>query len=163
MPLNSVQLYVKGILDGQPSPELPAAEVFISPPNPGDATVPQIYVWGGQLHEERDAFPRAQGIGTGGRKWLHWTVSIWVYYPDNADAYNIDTAFPTLLDAVLETLRSTPLPAALTDSMTSWPSNVIYIGEDIRMQYGTPRATEDQRLIWQSALITAAVDEMIQA
>lgn len=163
MPLNSVQTYVRDLLQGQTSPELPPAEVFISPPNPGDATVPQVYVWGGQLHEERASFPRGQGIGTGGRKWLHWTVAIWVYYPDDANSYAIDSAFPALLDAILETLRATPLPAPLTDATDGVGSSVFYIGEDIRMSYATPRAEEDQRYIWQSARIDAQVDEMIQA
>lgn len=163
MPLNSMQQYVKKLLDGQVSAELQPAEVFIAPPNPGDATVPQVFIWGGQLFEERESFPRGQGIGTGGRKWLHWTIAIWVVYPDDAEAYDINTAFPALLDAILETLRAASLPVPLTDPTTGTASDIFYIGEQIRMEYATPRATEDQRIIWQSARIDAQVDEMIQA
>lgn len=158
MPLNSVQQYVRALLDGQQSPQQAPAQAFISPPLPGDADVPQIYVWGGRLQEQRETMPRG-----GGYKKLHWQVSIWVYMPDVADDAEIDTAFPCLIDAIMDTLRAVPLPVALSDPVTAQVSSILFVGEQLQVQYGTPRATADQRYIWQNALITADVDELLQA
>lgn len=158
MPLNSVQQYVQAQLVGLTVPQNATPDVYIEPPVPGDATVPQIYVWGGQLTETRDTMPRG-----GGRKLLKWNVSIFVFSPDEADAPNIDTAFPVLLDTLAATLRAIVLPVAITDSVTAVASEILFIGEDLTIHYGQPRALADQRYIWQNAVIQAAVTELLQA
>ena len=158
MPLNSVQQYVRSQLENLTVPQNATPDVYIAPPVPGDAAVPQLYVWGGQLTETRETMPRG-----GGRKLLRWTVSIFVYSPDEADAPNIDTAFPVLLDTLAATFRAITLPVALTDSVTGAQSEILFIGEDMTIHYGQPRALQDQRYIWQNAVIQATVVELLQA
>lgn len=165
MPLVSVQLYVRDLLQGQQSPLLAPATAYVSPPVPGTAITPQVYVWGTDLTEERQTMPRngSAGVHGGGYKYLTYQLDVWLYYIDKADAPLIDQRFPGFVDAVMQTLRAAPVPAPLLDPQTNVQSQVLEIGERMRVRYATPRAMGDEGQLWQSCTVTVQVKELLQA
>ncbi len=116
MPLNSVQQYVLGLVDGVRAIGITTpTQAYIKPEIYADAaSAPQVYVWAAAMHESRKAMTSARP----GYKKLLWRVSIWVHYIEDANAQNGYTDFPNLIDTLMEALRSTPLPAAITDSIS---------------------------------------------
>lgn len=170
MPLNTVQLQLKSILDQMP---LPAGwdplEAFIAPPNPRDeARAPAAYIWGGHGDESRAAKPRAEyaNLGSGGIKQIVHQVSIWLTAFDDSEQPEVDTNFPAIVDAVLAQLRNTPMTDGTqhaVDPILGTVSNLLNIGENMSWEYGAARAVADQRLLRLDAEINVEVYEYFQA
>lgn len=171
MPLNTVQCHLKSVLENLPLPrDLGLLDAFIAPVNPNTETQPPgCYIWGSNGNESRMARPRAQpGVLTsGGNKELVHQVDVWLIWfgdPTEADA---DTAFPSVIDAVMACLRNTMLLDAVTihavDPITGQQSDLLTIGENMSWEYAPVRATADQRYLRYDALITCEVVEVIQA
>jgi len=158
MGLAAVQLHVKQLLDGLVAPQaVGPLQAHVAPPVPGSVTVPQAYVWGARMREERQSVPRGAGF-----RRARWDVYIWLYDVEASDDAQADTRFPALIDAVLNVLRTAPMPVPLTDPVTGAVTQLVAIGEEFELDVGTPRATADQRLVWQNALVQAPCIEIAQ-
>jgi hypothetical protein len=169
MPINTVQEFLRVTLQQLALPlGLGALQAYITPPNPGDGTVPTAYIWGSRGDENRLALPRARpGVLTsGGTKNLVHQVDIWVVWHGDGDNPSIDRYFPAMVDAVLAKLRNVSLSDGAThqaDPTTGTLSNILDVGERMTWEYGPVRATDDQRTLRFDAQITVEIHETIQA
>jgi hypothetical protein len=101
MPLNTVQQYSKGILDGTPMPlGLAPLAAYITPPNPGTAEVPTLFIWDAEGDERRETMPRAKPVTagtlltTGAFKFLEHKLEMYVTMVDYSDDIQVDSNFP---------------------------------------------------------------------
>jgi hypothetical protein len=171
MPLNTVQLRLKSVLDQLPLPQdLGILQAFIQPFNPNtDGTDACAYIWGSHGDETRLSKPRALpgDLSTGGDKTIHHSVDIWLVWFGEAEDPRADSQFPAVIDAVTACLRNTTLlgPETLNavDPITGQQSNLSAIGEDMQWNYAPVRAVADQRYLRYDAQITCQVTEVIQA
>lgn len=170
MPLNTVQCYLKGVLNGSILPlDLGTLEAFITPPNPNDDAVnPAAYIWGSRGRENRGALPRAQpgNLSTGAWKFIDHDVSIWLTWFGAADDQFADQQFPTVVDAVCAVLRNTNLldeTQYATDPVTGQQSNLLDVGERMSWDYGPVHATADQRYLRYDAQLVISIQEWFQA
>ncbi len=157
MSLNAVQVYLQQALDGldSPSPNVPPAQAWVLPPavvNTADA--PQLFIWGGELDEQRATMPRFTG-----QKRVTYDVDIWVQFTTASDASLQD--FPQLLDAVRSFLRNLNLPINLLDAISGETSVIQTIGEHIRVTYAPPVASANQRLYFHTGTIHCYITEFI--
>lgn len=169
MPLNSVQSYVKGILDGltlpaptgQPASTLTA---WVTPPTLEDLNGPRAYIWGGRNRGYRQTMPRAKPNqpATGGFKWLDWTIDIYLVYLTAPDDAQIDQEFPLMVDAVLSALWNTTMPVFITDPTTGLESQVLAIGEDWELEYPPERTPATLRMLYYTCRIAMDVREAVQ-
>jgi hypothetical protein len=165
MPLNTVQTYVKGLLNELAVPfyEVPLT-AYIQPPSPGSLTGPTAYIWGSVWNESRQTAPRrlpTASVGTGGFKKVIYQVDIYVKCPDASDYAYSDNAFPSVLDAVSQALNTTTMPITLTDPTTGLVSQIISVGEVISGDYSPVHVLDDQRYVIYEALLRAQVEEVI--
>lgn len=160
MPLNSVQLYTKSIINGIVPPLLPNAPVqaYIAPPVPGDmGASPQAYVWGGTFRERRQTAPRGQAF-----KRVDYQLDVWVIHAEDPSDPNADQMFPTTVDAIMKALRETsPMPLDITDPTTGEISQVLMIGEDFEVEYAPVRSLADNRYVQYAVRIGVNVYEAI--
>lgn len=167
MPLNTVQTYLKGLLDQLTLPgNLGALNAFIAPPDPGDGTQPSVYIWGSTGEEARQSMPRAAPgrPSTGGFKIVMHRVDLWVIWFGSPDDPDVDVQFPTVIDAVTAVLRTTLMPVlALADPVTGGLSDLLAVGEEISWDYAPVTATEDERWWVYTARIIAPIREKLQA
>lgn len=169
MGINTVQYYLKGILDQTVLPlDLGALDAFISPPNPGDGTQPGIYIWGARGTEARATLPRAApgDLDSGGQKTLSHDVDAWLVWLGPAVDPLADVLFPAVVDTVLAVLRNTPIldrTQYATDPVTGQLSQLLNVGEQMSWEYAPVRAVADQRYLRHDALITITIEERIQA
>jgi len=169
MPLNTVQVYLKSVLDQMVLPQgLGALDAFITPPNPRDDPEPAIYIWGSHADEARMTVPRAVhgNLATGGDKAITHRVDCWLTWFESSEDLNVDSNFPAILDAVLAVLRNVEMLDATqhaTDPVTGQLSHLLNVGENMSWEYGPVRAVADQRLLRFDAQITVEVIEVIQA
>ncbi len=117
---------------------------------------PQIYIWGGRIKEDRLTLPRPSG-----NKFLRHQVDVYPTLAMANDDPNLDTAFPALLDAIMETLRTTPIGIVITDPVTGGTSQLQNVGEEMSVDYATPQALADQAMLLFNGLITVIVDEFV--
>lgn len=182
MPLNSIQLYVKGLLDGLvvlPNGIKPL-EAFIQPPVLDTLDGPKAYVWGGRLHGQRQTAPRigtpaANLIGHSGYKRLNWTVDVFISYEMNPDVpqVDLDQDFPLILDAVMQKTWITEMPifidplgipTAQADLLPNVQySQVLAIGEDFDLEYPPERVPATMRMLYYTARLGLEVYEAVQA
>lgn len=167
MPLNSVQTYLKGVLNGLALPfGSPNLTAMITPPDPGDGMLPAVYIWGSTGEEARQTMPRAKpGLpSTGGFKVILYRVDCWLIWFGDAENANADSAFPAVIDVVTNQLRTTLMPVLnLVDPVTSGTSNLLAVGENIDVDYAPVHATEDQRYLCYTARVICEIKEQIQA
>lgn len=172
MPINTVQQYVKSHLDGMNLPlGLGQVQAYITPPNPGEAVTPQVFIWGSHGDETRLTVPRAeyQALSTGGDKTLVHRLDVWVVWFGSTEEPTADAAFPAVIDALMGVLRNMPLVDAagntqhLTDPVTGQLSQIVKLGENMSWDYGPVRAVADQRYLRYDALINCEVTEIIQS
>ena len=158
MGLNSVQQLAKSITTGITSPlyRQPLA-TYITPPNPGKLTGPAAYVWITQGNNRRQTAPRGYGFRS-----MDWTVNIWLMCPGNATDPNADSAFASMVDAIIEAWVTTPMPIAITDPVSGRTSQVVAIGERFSVQQSPVHALQDQRLLMYEALFEFTVEEKPQ-
>jgi hypothetical protein len=166
MPLNSIQIYVKSLLDGVQLPlGLGTLSAFITPPDPGEGLDPMIYIWGSVAHEKRQSMPRHQPgqYSTGGFKWIDHTVDLWLVFCAYVDDNQVDSQFPVVIDAVMAILRDTQIQDKVFDPVTGMQSTVEMIGETMTWDYAPVHSLEDQRMLRYTARLTVDVKELIQA
>lgn len=168
MPINSTQLYIKGLLDGLIVPgNASPLEAFITPEDPRDVDNPAAYIWPSRGSENRQAVPRvgasAANPKAAGWKEQHHSLDIWLtWFNDDSDP-NGDISFPAVLDVVMFTLRSSANPAVVYDPLTALGSQLIDVGERMDYQMGGVRTTADQRWLRYDALLTLTIIEELQS
>ncbi len=154
MSMVAVQDYVKSVLDGMPSALLdPAIAVVQPPPVMQLAGAPVIYIWGGTLDEDRKTLPRFRA-----EKRIGYLLRIWLQWVGSNDP-DIQRGFPVFLDAVRATLRSTIIPAELYDPYTNEHTQLLNLGERIKLEYGTPLATATQGMLLHTAAMQCPAAE----
>ncbi len=158
MGLNVVQAQLQGYLDGLASAQLPDAIAYVAPPAI-DVSLPEprIFVWGGRVQEDRFT----QGRGIGGQKRLIWQVDIWPILSMESFDPNADSAYPVFLDAIMAKLRSVEIAVTVTDAVTGAVSTLQNIGERMTLDYTTPQASADQRLVVYGGRIGCEVIEIL--
>lgn len=160
MPLNSVQHFVVGLLDGLAIPgSSQTLEAYITPPTVDELDNPKAYVWGGRLRGTRQSMPRGQGF-----KRLNWSVDVWLTYETNPDSPTVDEEFPLIVDAVMNKVWTTPLnDTFITDPTTGVRSQILAIGEDFDFEYPPERVPATLRMLYYTARLGLNVYEAIQA
>jgi hypothetical protein len=159
MPLNSVQLYVKGLLDGLANPQLPDLIAVISDPVMADAAMdPFAYVWGATGHKERQTAPRPVAW----QKWL-WDIEVSVVNVREIDSPDLDTAFPLLLDQIDAKLSTTPMTVKITDPITNFDSQILAVGEHTDLKYSRLKTTgvDSQGIIQFGCDFTCRIEEAV--
>lgn len=167
MPLVTVQSWIKSLLDELVLPGIvqePLA-AYIAPPDPNDeGPTPTAYIWPSGGHEFRQSIPRNTGPGTpAGWKNVAPDIEIYLTWFDSPDDPNIESAFPAVIDKVLQVLRTSPDPATITDPNSGLVCQLAGVGEHLTWQSLSVSATSDQR--WQrfDVLIIVPFLEFIQA
>lgn len=142
------------------------ALAYVAPPVVTDMSENvQIFVWGGQLAEKRQTMSgqRAATIGTTtGFRDLIWSLDIYMKYAMSPDDVHLQSSFPLAVDLVMQKLRGITMPQIITDSVESWPSTILEIGEDMTMNYGDIHTLSDQRFWLFEAQIIVKIHETIQ-
>jgi hypothetical protein len=160
-----VQQYVKGVMNGLPLPNNQTLTAVITPPNPGDGTIPTVYIWGSTVNEERQSMPRAKPgqPSTGGMKMLHYQLDMWLMWFGSADDAGADSAFPAVIDACTAQLRTTQIQVQITDPSSGQVSTIQEIGEVIKVDYMPVIAMEDERWLRYDARLIVQITERLQA
>lgn len=159
MSLNSVQQYVKSILDGLALPTYQAPlRAYIAPPVPDQQVEPRCYIWGARFQEARQTAPRGPAF-----KKVTYDLDLYCFVIDDPNSPGVDSRFPVLIDTVQQALRVTTMPIVITDSVTGVSSQVLSVGERFEVRYDTERTLADQRYVRFLALITAYIEEAITA
>lgn len=170
MPVNSVQLYIQGLLNGLALPGgVENLVAYITPPDPNvEAEYPTAYVWPSNGLESRDSsiggtVPRNTGPGTpSGWKNIQHEMHVWVVYFGQDDDPTADTTFPGIVDTIMYTLRTSPERPLVVDPNTGQQTWLLDIGEKLTYQIDL-RALADQAYNRYDALITVPVIEILQA
>lgn len=175
MPLNSVQLYVQGLLNGlsipAPAGGTPSAlEAYITPPTVEELDGPRAYIWGGRQRVTRQTAPRQQpgNPSTGGFKHFAYTIDIYLSYLTNPDDANLDQEFPLFVDAVLAQLWTTAMPVSIsaTGSVvppgTAGASQILEVGEQWELEYPPERTPATMRMLYYTARIGMEIYEAVQ-
>jgi hypothetical protein len=149
MSLNSIQLHLKGVLDGL---ELPVSmggdrlTAIITPPVLDPRTGPRAYIWGSTGKEDRLAGSRR--VGSGGRKEITYRPDIHLLCFSSTKDAGIgaqDSPFPATIGAVLSALRFAEMPVlGLKDEMDGSVSDIMSIGEQTTWDYAPLEATTMQ-------------------
>lgn len=179
MPLTSVQLYVKGLIDGLVVQDgIAPIQAFITPPSVDNLDGPKAYVWGGRMNGRRQTMPRvgtpaAIAAGHAGFKRLDWVIDVFLNYEMNPDtpATTLDKDFPLIIDAVLEQVWTTTMPIFIDPDgiPTVEPvagvtyTQILAIGEDFDLEYPPERAPRTLQMLYYSARIGLNVYEAVQA
>lgn len=167
MSLVTVQTWIKTRLDGLviPGPaDVGALEAFITPPDPRDDPPPAAYIWPANGSETRQSFPRNTGPGTpAGWKNSRPNMQVYLTWFDSAGDPYADNAFPSVIDAVMHALRTSPDPAEVTDPNTGEVSWLAGVGEEMSWQGLGITAVADQRWLRYDAMITVPFIEFINA
>jgi len=172
MPLNSIQQYVKGVINGiTVAGQTQPLVAYVTPPVVDNAGgPPKAYVWAGRADSLRQTTPR----GAGFRK-INWHIDIYLNYETNPNRPNVggvavDNQFPLIVDAVLMQLWTTTMPTFIDangtpigDTYQTGATQVHFIGENWTLDYPTERTPATLRMLWYSALLTVDVTEAIQS
>lgn len=163
MPLNSIQHYVQGLLDGLAVPDSTTTlEAQITPPTVQDLDSPVAFVWGGQLVVTRQTGNRGPAPAAGFKR-LMWDVDVWLVYLTNPDDTEVDQEFPLLVDAVMAQLWSTTMPLFITDPTTGLVTQVLEIGEEFRLDYSPVHTPATLRMLYYTAHLGLSIYEAVQA
>jgi hypothetical protein len=139
-----VSQYIKGLVNGLPSPQYPPIQAFVSanlevpavwqsiPMGGIQRPVPWAYVWPNVTHEDRQTMPRVRpGVAPGAWKKMTYRVELILQVVEDAADPMRETAFMCLVDTVDAMLNTTPLIATVTtDPITGFQSQIIQIGEE---------------------------------
>lgn len=166
MPLITAQTYIRSKLDKLSIPGPAGVEplnAFVIPPDPYLESAPAAYVWPSRGTEKRQALPRNVAGANGAWKTIAQSMDVWLtWFGADTDPY-ADNAFPAIVDAVMNVLRTAPDPAQVTDPNTNAVTWLSGIGEDMDWHLGGVRSLEDQRWLRFDALVTVPFTEWIQA
>lgn len=168
MPLNSVQLFVHGLLDklSIPGPAGSASstlEAYITPPTVENLDGPRAYIWGGRQRVTRQTAPRGEGF-----KHFAYTLDIYLAYLTNPDDTNIDQEFPLFVDAVLKQLWTTTMPVHIdatgnvVPAGTSGASQILEVGEQWDLDYPPERTPASLRMLYYTCRIGMEIYEAVQ-
>lgn len=167
MPLNSVQLYTQGLLNGLsipfPGGGTTPLEAYITPPTLEDLDGPRAYIWGSRMRATRQAAPRGPGY-----KHFAWTIDVWLSYLTAPDDASVDQEFPLLVDTVLRQLWTTTMPVFISSTGTVVPAGtagatqVLEIGEDFELELPPERTPATLRMLYYAARIGLDVYEVVQ-
>ena len=167
----TVQQYLLAKLDGLEMPaNVPAAEAFITPPDPRvKAKVPAIYIWPSDGRENRSSelggtIPRNTGINTSsGTKGILHQFDIYVTWFSSNSGKQADPLFPGIVDTVMAALRfSLPNPYEAQDPNTGQWSTIYNVGEDMKYRIGV-EATADERWLRYDSLVGCSIWEILRA
>lgn len=160
MPLNSVQQFAYGLLNGLPVPwdGIPAVTAYITPPAPGAFNGPIALIAGARMAASRESMPRGMGY-----KNLVWTLEVYLHYQSNPTAPNLDQTFPIIVDAVMAKMWATTMPTAILDPTTGAKSSVMSVGEKFTVDYPPVRTANKSQTYVYVARIQFEVKELIQA
>lgn len=168
MGLNAVMGYVQSLLDGLPVPgSTGPLTCFIVPPDP-DTNVngtPRASVWSSDGTEDRLSGPRVVPgePSTAGWKNEWHSLSIFLWYPMADEEPDEDSAFPGVVDAVMQALRSAPDPAVITDPLTGIQTELVDLGESLAWRMVPPMALASQRWEFFACELTARCLEFIRS
>lgn len=164
MPLNSVQQYVRGLLDNL---EIPGTtdrlEAYIVPPTVEDIDRPKAYVQGARLRGQRQTMPRMVVGQQSGYKYLAWTVDVYITYESVPDSATIDQEMAVIIDAIMWETWSTTMPLFIQDNVTGRKSQILAIGEDFELEYPPERTPATLRMLYFAARLGLNVYEAVQA
>ena len=161
-----MEMYVQGLLDNLPMPGgLPPLTAWITPPALEQADGPRAYVWGGSVSVSRQTAPR----GAGFRKWP-WTIDIYVAYMTTPDDGLATEPMAGIIDTVMTALGTTAMPLFVSAAgvpvgaaaTSATDTQVLAIGENMKLQYPPEKMTAPMQMIWYTALIHADVLEVVQ-
>jgi len=159
MPLNSVQTYVRGLLDGLQIPGAGASlEAYITPPVVDDLDHPKAYVLGGRLRGRRQTAPRGPGF-----KYLAWVVDIYITYETVPDSPTVDQEMALIIDAIMNKTWTTTMPLFIQDEVTGVRSQILAIGEDFELEYPPERTPATLRMLYYAARLGLDIYEAVQA
>ena len=158
MSVNAVEQYVQGLLDGVQSPNMPAPiQAWVMPPPVVQLTPnPCVFVWGGTWAEERHTLSRGRG-----EKRVAYQLTLTIQGAtsnDLTDDYP-PSAFPILIETVMNILRTVTIPIPVTDPVTGAQSIIQTIGEKMSVTHPTPITASDQQFIWHNAVVKCMVSE----
>lgn len=161
MSVSAVQQYVKTRLSGLALVSTHygtgrTLTAYIMPPTPGEIPAPTCFIWDGRWTERR----KTLGRGYGFKKVKH-SIRIYVISVEDPSSASADVAFPNVIETILHSLRTAPVPVALVDSTTGVTSYLISIGEDFDVDYDSVKSLQDQRYVRNLALITAYAEEQV--
>ena len=166
--LDSVQQYVRGLIDGLviPVTGIPPLTAWITPPVLEEADGPRAYVWGGRVRGGRQTAPRGPGM-----KRFPWSVDVYLTYRDTPDDALASEPFPKVIDTVLRTFMATTMPLWIDangvpvgpNAGSSTDTQIQAIGESFDLEYPPERLPATMRMVWYSARIALDVLEVVQA
>lgn len=170
MPVNSVQTYLLSILTGLPLPgpagQSGTLQTYITPPDPGTLEAPTAYIWPTTGSERRLSSPRAGGpnVVEPGWKRIDHKVELYLAWVGAADDPAADTNFPSVLDAIMASLRPSTDEVLITDPSTGVISSVLIgIGEEMDYEYVVVHTLADQAYLRYDARLTINVAEYFQS
>lgn len=171
MPLNSVQLYVKGILDGLTVPGMTkTVAAFVTPPTVMNIDRPVVCVWGARLHGKRQTAPRVYNAvvqNASGYKELNWIVDLYLSYEtvarNNQNGDTLDQEFPLFVDAVMNATWVTEMPVVIQDPSTGQYSQILSIGEEFEMDYPPEKTPATLRMLYYTTRLGLVIKEAVQA
>lgn len=156
MPANSINWYVKSLLDGVTAPDFGPAQVYIAPPQGDPMTQPVISIWGTSADESRRTFPRVQAF-----KKVDWKIYLYVKAQFEAGHPRESSAFPLLLDAIKKVLRVTPILATyIYDPDTLERSQLISIGEDMHTDFPGAQESSNGFRLYQASIVCSATEDL---
>lgn len=170
MPIVTVTQWVYSTINGMPLPgNTGPLQAFITPPNPEeDQLDPHANIWPSAGTEKRQSLPRAPapvvGTTTSGWKTMPHSIDIWLYFfMDDSDP-TPDLTFLTVIDDVMDALRTTQDPVLLADPVTGRYSQIYATGERMTYDVSPVRGTTaDQRTLRWDARVVAPILEDFQA
>jgi hypothetical protein len=160
--LNSVQHYVRDVVQGIPTPLTDPVQAFLTPPQLADAAGgPLAYVWGGRLQVNRQTTPRPFG-----QQKFMWIVTVSITEAFDQDDPTIDSAFPLVVDQVMATFQTTALQTKgvwLTDPVTGNVTQLLAVGEVFQMEHTAVFTTggPGEGLWLYAADISLTVEELV--
>lgn len=162
MSVRAIKTWLAPYLDGLTVPTIPAPlRVRVQPRSIERLTTPLAWIWIGESQESRLGGPRGQP--TGKRRVVH-QLMVEVAW-DIAPASNDPQAFDDLVNAVLWTLRRLPISGVVvTDPITHEQSQLLVIGEDLRVIQPLPDALTPQGdVLRYLAQVITPVEELLSA
>lgn len=128
---------------------------------------PLAFVWGGKMKSARESMPRnrAGQDGSGFQKY-RWMVDIYLSYETVSDTTNepqVDQEFPLFVDAVINALRTDPMPVFITDPTTGAQTQLTQIGEQMILDYPPEVNAGSMQLVYYTCKLTTLVAEAVMA
>jgi hypothetical protein len=153
--------YVQEQVDNLPNLYFDNTDAKITPDVPGQADVghPVIHVFTSGFSERRQTMPRASNAHPGGYKKARHSVDLFILVLQKSTKSYADSAFPILLETIMQKLRSVPLTAPITDPDTGAESTILSIGEEFEVKIAPLVTVTNQQLVAWQAQITCPVDE----